>query len=88
MEISAGGIAALISALVVGIPAAVAGWRALRRSIRADMEQEDALKTAQNAVKAKNAEITAKDAVIAEKDRTIAELMAMLDDATRPGRAR
>lgn len=88
MEWTAGGIAALISALVVGVPALVAGWRALRRSIRADMEQEDTLKTAQEAVDAKNAEIRRKDGVIAEKDRTIAELMALLDDATRPGRAR
>lgn len=88
MEWTAGGIAALISALVVGVPALVAGWRALRRSIRADMEQEDTLKTAQEAVDAKNAEIRRKDGVIAEKDRTITELMALLDDATRPGRAR
>lgn len=88
MDWTPAGIAALVTA-VLGVPSALyAGWRALRRSIRKEMEDDEALETALEAVEAKNAENEQLRSLIAAKDITIAELTALLDEATRPGRAR
>ena len=66
---------------VVGGPTGLwAGWKFLKKQAREDMLNEDARK----AVEAKNTELAAANALNAEKDRTIAELLALLDEATRP----
>ena len=75
-----GGLAALVTALTASGGTLYAGWKFLKRQAREDIRNEEARK----AVTAKNDELAKEKALTAEKDRTIAELMALLEQATRP----